>query len=64
MQLVTMMSSLGVSLYSWHVDCNSLSYNQAKQVCLHVRMNSYGTFDSIVPRPHTKHINFNLSRCK
>jgi len=34
MQLVTMMSPLGVGLYSWHVDCTSLSYDQAKQVGL------------------------------
>jgi len=52
MQLVTMMSSLGVSPYSWHVDCTSLSYGQAKQVglCFHSRMNSHGIFD-LYPAP-------------
>jgi len=45
------MSSLGVSPYSWHVGCTSLSYDPAKQVGFpsileDVRMNSYGIFDS------------------
>jgi len=69
MQLVTMMSSLGVNPYSSHVDCilhslmikpNRLVY---ASILKDVRMNFHGTLDPY-PVPHTKHVNFNLLRYK